>query len=51
MINTMSMDKKVLDGRLRLVVCRGIGDAFLSDEVAASTLAATLKAGAALYER
>jgi 3-dehydroquinate synthase len=51
MINTMSMDKKVLDGRLRLVVCRGIGDAFLSDEVAASTLAATLKAGAALCER
>lgn len=51
MISAMSMDKKVLDGRLRLVVCRSIGDAFVSDEVAASTLSATLNAGAALCER
>ena len=40
----MSMDKKVLGGRLRLVLPRGIGDALLTADYPAAALARTLGA-------
>tara|TARA_R110002049_G_scaffold127650_4_gene284499 strand:- start:547 stop:1626 length:1080 start_codon:yes stop_codon:yes gene_type:complete len=39
----MSVDKKVQDGRIRLVLLRGIGQAIISDDYSASTLADTLR--------
>ena len=44
MLDAMGMDKKVLDGRLRLVLCRALGDAFVTDEVDGEALRATLEA-------
>jgi 3-dehydroquinate synthase len=44
----MGMDKKVVDGRLRLILVRGIGDAFVSDSAVRQNLDATLTAGGAL---
>ncbi|MDO5528501.1 MAG: 3-dehydroquinate synthase [Paracoccus sp. (in: a-proteobacteria)] len=44
LIELMGQDKKVVDGRLRFVLARGIGAAFLSDDVQRSDLLATLKA-------
>ena len=41
-IELMGMDKKVLDGQLRLVLLRAIGDAFVADDVAIETLKQTL---------
>ena len=38
----MSLDKKVKGGRVRLVLMRGIGDAFVTGEYPAEALAATL---------
>ena len=29
----MAQDKKVIDGRLRFILARGIGDAFVADDV------------------
>jgi 3-dehydroquinate synthase len=40
----MRIDKKVLGGRLRLVLLRGIGDAFLAADYPAPALARTLAA-------
>lgn len=39
----MSGDKKVQDGRIRLILLRGIGDAFVSDEYSGDALSATLE--------
>jgi 3-dehydroquinate synthase len=38
----MSVDKKVLDGRLRLVLLRGIGEAVVTGRVRPAALEATL---------
>ncbi len=40
----MSIDKKVLDGRLRLVLLERIGHAVIRDDVAAELLTETLSA-------
>lgn len=40
----MSLDKKVMDGRVRLVLLRGIGHAFVSSDYPNDALTATLKA-------
>ncbi len=50
MLESMGMDKKVVDGRLRLVLARALGDAFVSSEVPADMLMATLRAGEALCD-
>jgi len=50
MLNAMGLDKKVLDGRLRLVLCRAIGDAFVSDEIDMKLLQETLSAADRLCE-
>ncbi len=39
----MAQDKKVRDGRLRFVLARGIGDAFLAEDVPPDTVRALLK--------
>lgn len=39
-LELMARDKKVIDGRLRLVLIRAIGDAFVTDEVDTSQVAA-----------
>ncbi|MDO5631481.1 MAG: 3-dehydroquinate synthase [Paracoccus sp. (in: a-proteobacteria)] len=44
LIALMGQDKKVVDGRLRFVLARGIGQAFVSDDVQTADLAATLAA-------
>lgn len=44
----MSVDKKVLDGQLRLVLLRGIGDALVTDRFDPALLDETLASGAAL---
>jgi 3-dehydroquinate synthase len=44
----MSVDKKVLDGRLRLVLLHAIGDAVVTDEFDTALLHQTLSAGADL---
>ncbi|MBA4489719.1 3-dehydroquinate synthase [Paracoccus sp. S1E-3] len=44
LIALMGQDKKVVDGRLRFVLARGIGQAFVSDDVARPDLAAVLAA-------
>ncbi|MEO1910445.1 MAG: 3-dehydroquinate synthase [Paracoccus sp. (in: a-proteobacteria)] len=43
LIALMGQDKKVVDGRLRFVLARGIGDAFVSDAVQTGPLAQVLK--------
>ncbi|MBU3030837.1 3-dehydroquinate synthase [Paracoccus marinaquae] len=43
LIQLMGQDKKVVDGQLRFVLARGIGEAFVSDEVEADQLAAVLR--------
>lgn len=48
MLQTMGMDKKVVDGKLRLVLSRAIGCAEVTDEVAESMLRATLGSGDSL---
>ncbi|MDO5704432.1 MAG: 3-dehydroquinate synthase [Paracoccus sp. (in: a-proteobacteria)] len=42
LIGLMGQDKKVVDGRLRFVLARGIGRAFVSDDVQRDDLAAVL---------
>ncbi|HEY5646545.1 MAG TPA: 3-dehydroquinate synthase [Pseudomonadales bacterium] len=44
MLQAMGMDKKVVDGRLRLVLARAIGDALVTSDVTAGDLRATLTA-------
>jgi len=48
MLMAMGLDKKVIDGRLRLVLCRSIGDAFVTDDVDTALLRETLCAGESL---
>ena len=43
LIALMGQDKKVVDGRLRFVLARGIGEAFVSDDVQPDTLTAVLR--------
>lgn len=50
MLNAMGMDKKVVDGRLRLILARSLGDAFVASDVPADVLLATLKAGETLCD-
>jgi 3-dehydroquinate synthase len=42
LIALMAQDKKVIDGRLRFILARGIGQAFITDDVPAGTLRAVL---------
>jgi len=42
LIALMAQDKKVVDGRMRFVLARGIGEAFVTDAVPADTLRAVL---------
>ncbi|MDB6178065.1 3-dehydroquinate synthase [Paracoccus sp. Z330] len=42
LISLMAQDKKVVDGQLRFVLARGIGNAFVSDDVETSVLASVL---------
>ena len=44
LITLMGQDKKVRDGRLRFVLARGIGAAFVADEVPLDAVSATLAA-------
>jgi 3-dehydroquinate synthetase len=44
------MDKKVIDGQLRLVLARGLGDAFVADQFDSSALGQTFAAHAALCD-
>jgi 3-dehydroquinate synthase len=43
-LDLMAVDKKVLDGRLRLVLLKGIGEAIVTDGFPAAALRATLEA-------
>ena len=43
-IELMSHDKKVLDGRLRLVLLKGIGEGFMSDVATEAQIAAAIVA-------
>lgn len=45
LIALMGQDKKVLDGRLRLILARGIGEAFQTDDVDRDLLRAVLQEG------
>lgn len=42
LITLMAQDKKVMDGKLRFILARGIGDAFVTDDVPAPVLQAVL---------
>ena len=44
-IDLMQVDKKVLDGQLRLVLLKSVGEALVTSDFAADTLALTLSAG------
>ncbi|HEX7037638.1 MAG TPA: 3-dehydroquinate synthase [Pseudomonadales bacterium] len=50
MLTAMSHDKKVLDGRLRLVLAERLGRARVTDRVEPAALHATLRAGARLCD-
>jgi 3-dehydroquinate synthase len=50
MQRAMGMDKKVLNGRLRLVLVRAVGDAFVTDSFDTNALLATLGAGGRLCD-
>ena len=45
LIGLMGQDKKVVDGRLRLILARGIGEAFQSEGVGVEPLTRTLEEG------
>lgn len=45
MLEAMGLDKKVVDGKLRLVLARRIGEVFVTDEIDQGALLATLQAG------
>jgi 3-dehydroquinate synthase len=42
LLSYMAQDKKVIDGRLRFILARGIGQAFVADDVPADVVAAVL---------
>ncbi|MFD1796164.1 3-dehydroquinate synthase [Paracoccus aurantiacus] len=44
LIGLMGQDKKVVDGKLRFILARGIGDAFVTEDVPAGDLRAVLAA-------
>ncbi len=48
MRTAMGLDKKVVGGRIRLVLARGLGGAVVTDRFEADALVATLKAGGSL---
>jgi len=48
LIALMGQDKKVVDGRLRFILARGIGQAFVTDEVPPETVRAVLDEALAL---
>jgi 3-dehydroquinate synthase len=50
MLQAMGMDKKVLDGRLRLVLAKNIGEVVICDDFAHGALLATLTAGESLCD-
>ena len=50
MLDAMGMDKKVVDGKLRLILARSLGDAFVSSAVPEDALMATLNAGEMLCD-
>jgi 3-dehydroquinate synthase len=50
MRDAMGMDKKVLDGRLRLILARSLGEALISDQFQQSALEATLAANRQLCD-
>ena len=39
----MGQDKKVIDGQLRFILARGIGDAFVTSDVPSDTVLALLQ--------
>jgi 3-dehydroquinate synthase len=43
LVDLMGQDKKVVDGKLRFILARGIGQAFVADDVPAETVAQVLK--------
>ena len=45
MLDAMGLDKKVVDGKLRLVLARRIGEVVVTGEVEHQALSATLQAG------
>ena len=45
MLDAMGMDKKVMDGRLRLIVCDGIGAVSVASDVPEQTLRQTIASG------
>lgn len=47
-LRLMAVDKKVMDGRIRLVLLKAIGEAVVTDDFPGELLSATLAAGAAL---
>jgi 3-dehydroquinate synthase len=42
MVALMGQDKKVVDGKLRFILARGIGEAFVADDVPPATVTALL---------
>jgi 3-dehydroquinate synthase len=50
MLRVMGMDKKVIDGQLRLILTDEIGSAFVADDVDPAHLRATLAAGPGLCD-
>lgn len=50
MLRAMGMDKKVVDGKLRLVLAKGIGEVVVADDFAHDALQETLSAGESLCD-
>ncbi len=48
LLNLMAQDKKVVDGRLRFILARGIGEAFFAEDVDTSVVRQVLKDALAL---
>jgi 3-dehydroquinate synthase len=43
LLDLMGQDKKVIDGQLRFILARGIGDAFVTSDVPSDTVLALLQ--------
>ena len=43
LLTLMGQDKKVVDGKLRFILARGIGEAFVADDVPPATVVQLLK--------
>ena len=48
LLTLMGQDKKVLDGELRFILARGIGDAFITSDVPSDIVLSVLDAALAL---